>query len=135
MNCLKNVCELIDISSREDEEGILEKASTPLPPYLTPNYRVVRKLSHSSAGAIADGEELFDTSADSLEVEFKRMKLESSFEELEPGEFPNTSTRSSYTEILENPESPDEQPEEEDIRNTNSGRFILTATDSQDPNL
>ena len=86
MNCFKNVYALFDISSSEDEDGTLERASTPFPLDRTPNYRVVLEISHSSAVAIAVEEEYFDTSAYSLEADCKRMNSESSFKVLESGE-------------------------------------------------
>ena len=78
MNNYKNVFELIDISSSEsDEESIGERASTPLPRSVQPNFRVVIDVSNSSAEAVADEEECFDISADSLEADCKRMRLSS----------------------------------------------------------
>ena len=53
MNSLKIVDELFDISSSEDEEGILERASKPLPPEPVPNYGAVPEISRSSAEAVA----------------------------------------------------------------------------------
>ena len=55
MEALKNVYELIDLSSAtEDEEMASERSSTPLPKPQHMNYRVVLEISHSSAGVIAD---------------------------------------------------------------------------------
>ena len=51
------------------------------------NYRVVLEISHSSAGAVADEEEYFDLSVESLENNCKRMRLNSSFESLNAEEF------------------------------------------------
>ena len=57
MDYYKNVFELIDISSSEDDEGLSTRASTPLPTVTIPNYRVVLETSHSSNEATADEEE------------------------------------------------------------------------------
>ena len=54
MNSYKNLFELIDISSSEDEEGTLERASTPLPRMVIPNYRIIPETSQSSIEATAD---------------------------------------------------------------------------------
>ena len=67
MNNYENVFELIDISSTEDEEEILERTFTPLPRKYIPNYMIVLYMSHSSAKATADEEDCFDSSTDSLE--------------------------------------------------------------------
>ena len=80
MNNYKNVFELIDISSSEDEEGLLERASTPLQRESIPNYRVVLETSYSSVEATADREEYFDISTDSLESNCKKMKIDHSLE-------------------------------------------------------
>ena len=55
------------------------------------------------------------------------MKLDSSFEELESGEYPESSVKSSFSEIItrpERPESPDVLPEDLN-QDTNSGKFII----------
>ena len=63
---------------------LLEQASTPLPREFKPNYRVVLEVSHFSAEAVADGEEYFDFSTDSLGSNCKKMRLNSCLESLEP---------------------------------------------------
>ena len=83
MNSYKNIFEQTDISSRKDEEGILERASWPLPREYVAKYRIVSEMSHSSAEATADEKECFDISTDSLESSCKRMKLNSSLDFLE----------------------------------------------------
>ena len=80
MNSLKNLYELIDISPSEDEEGLLERAATPLTRKLIPNFRVVLEISHSSDETAVDEEEYFDMSADSLGQRYKRMRLGSNTE-------------------------------------------------------
>ena len=54
MNSYKNVYELIEISSSEDEEEFLERASTPLSRKYVSNYRIVLEMSHSSTEVRAD---------------------------------------------------------------------------------
>ena len=54
MNIYKNVLELIVISSNEDQEGILERASTSLAREQIPNYRVILEIFHSSAETVAE---------------------------------------------------------------------------------
>ena len=110
MNNYKNVFELIDISSSEDEEGLLERASTPLPRMTIPNYRVMLETSQSSIEATADEEEYFDISTDSLESSCKKMKLNHSLETLEP-EFqnhPECADQRQNEGLPDSPESPDE---------------------------
>ena len=115
MNNYKNVFELIDISSSEsDEESIGERASTPLPRSIQPNFRVVVDVYNSSAEAVADEEECFDISADSLEADCKRMRLSSSLESLESGELDRTAPNPEYSTMRESPESPDIQSENEE---------------------
>ena len=99
MNSYKNVFELIDISSSQDEEEFLERSSTPLSRKYIPSYMIVLEMSHSSAEATADEEECFDISTDSLESSCKRMRLNSSLDTLEtlfaskPVERPRGTTR------------------------------------------
>ena len=110
MNSYKNVFELIDISSSEDEEGSLERASTPLPRMVIPNYRIVLETSQSSIEATADEEEYYDTSTDSLESGCKKMKLNHSLETLE-SELHNHETLPDKRQnegLPDSPESPDE---------------------------
>ena len=83
MNSYKNVLELIVTSSNEDQEGILERASTSLPREQIPNYRVILEIFHSSAETVAE-EDYFDISANSLESDCKRMKQNSSPDSREP---------------------------------------------------
>ena len=104
MNSLKNVYELIDISSGEDEEGTLERASTPLPREIIPCYRVILQVSHSSAEATADEEECFDISTDSLESSCKRLRHNTSLESIEL----ETYTPRQKEDLPDSPESPDE---------------------------
>ena len=110
MNSYKCVFELIDISSSDDEEGILQKASTPLPREQTPNYRVILENSHFSAEAVADEEEYFDISADSLESYCRRMRLNSSLDSLEPELHAQQedAVKSQDEKLPDSPESPDE---------------------------
>ena len=89
MNSLKNVYELIDISSSDDESDFVERSSTPLPREAIPNYRVILKNSLSSAEAVADEEEYFDVSADSLEASYKRIKLSSSLSSIDSNSYPH----------------------------------------------
>ena len=102
MNKNKNVFELVDISSREDEEELLERAST--------NYRVVLETSYSSVEATADGEECFDISTDSLESSCKKMKLDHSLEslELQSHNYEANSNKRRDEGLPESQESPDE---------------------------
>ena len=111
MEALKKVYELINISSAsEEEEMASERTSTPLPKPQHMNYRVVLEISHSSAGAVADEEEYFDLSAESLENNCKRMRLNSSFESLNAEEFTNARMDKELCpeqEYADSPESPD----------------------------
>ena len=111
MNSLKNVYELIDISSSEDERGFVERSSTPLSREAIPNYRVILETSLSSAEAVADDEEYFDVSADSLEASYKRIKLNSSLASTDSNSHPqqegNDEAQTSE-EIPDSPENPDE---------------------------
>ena len=110
MNSVKNVFELIDISSSEDEREFVERSSTPLPREAIPNYRVILENSLSSAEAVADKEEYFDVSADSLEASYKRIKLNSSLASIDSNTYPqpegNDEAQTSE-EIPDRPESPD----------------------------
>ena len=75
----------------------MERASTPLPRKTQPNFRVILQISNSSAEAVAHKEECFDISADSLEAKCKRMRKNSTFESLESGELPSTSSHQHIT--------------------------------------
>ena len=111
MNSLKNVYELIDISSSEDESDFVERSSTPLPREAILNYRVILKNSLSSAEAVADEEEYFDVSADSLEASYKRVKLNSSLSSIDSNSYPQhegNDVAQTSEEIPDSPESPDE---------------------------
>ena len=111
MNSLKNVYELIDISSSEDESELVERSSTPLPRETLPNYRVILKNSLSSAEAVADEEEYFDVSADSLEASYKRIRLNSSLSSIDSSSYPQqegNAVAQAGEEIPDSPESPDE---------------------------
>ena len=124
MTHLLEIYELIDISSAsEDETEALERSSTPLPSGSLPNIGVILNVSNSSARAVADEEEYFDVSADSLEADCKRMRLSSSFESLESGELNNASPKSEYSSMKESPDSPDEQ--EEDDNKSNPEVFVV----------
>ena len=68
MNSLKVVYELIDILSESEEESVIGRASTPLPRNFQTNFRIILEVSNSSDEAIANEEEYFDISADSLEM-------------------------------------------------------------------
>ena len=109
MNSLKNVYELFDISSSEDESESVERSSTPLPREAIPNYRVILKNSLSSAEAVADEEEYFDVSADSLEASYKKIKLNSSLSSIDSNSYPQQEGNDvASKEIPDSPESPDE---------------------------
>ena len=109
MNSLKNVYELIDISSSEDERESVERSSTTLPREAIPNYRVILKNSLSSAEAVPDEEEYFDVSADSLEASYKRIKLNSSLSSIDSNSYPQQEGNDvASEEIPDSPESPDE---------------------------
>ena len=51
---LKDIYELIDISSESENDERSERASTPLPKDTLPNIRVILEMSHSSIEANAD---------------------------------------------------------------------------------
>ena len=111
MNSFKNVFELIDISSSEEEEGeISERSSTPLLKKPASNYRIVLELSHSSTEAAIDEEEYLDISTDSLESSCKRLRLNLSLDTIDPQLCaPNTNQDRRQDEGLpDSPESPDE---------------------------
>ena len=88
MRNIRDVYELVDISC--EEEGAIkimterEKTSTPVPKIYQENYRIVLEISHSSTEALANEEENFNNSADSLDSNCKRMELDSSLESLSP---------------------------------------------------
>ena len=119
---LKDTYELIDISSESENDERSERTSTPLPKDSFPNMRVILEISHSSIEANADLEENLNSSLDSIDWECKRLKLDNSFETVEPGEYPNSPGKYDDGEIFESPESPDEC-NTNDI--TNSGVFIV----------
>ena len=111
MNSLKNVFELIDISSSEDESNFGERSSTPLSREAMPNYRVILENSLSPAEAVADEEEYFDVSADSVEASYKRIKLNSSLSSIDsnpPPQQEENDEAQTNVEIPDSPESPDE---------------------------
>ena len=111
MNSLKNVYELIDISSSEDESDFGERSSTPLPREAIPKYRVILERALSPAEAVADEEEYFDVSADSLEASYKRIKLNSSLSSIDSNSLPQQEENDeaqTNEEIPDSPESPDE---------------------------
>ena len=111
MSNIRDIYELVDISSEEDGKKIMtekERTSTPVPKNYQENYRIILEMSQSSTGALADEEEYFDISADSLESNCKRMKLDSSLESLSPENRHNSSVESLHSAMIESPESPDE---------------------------
>ena len=114
MNSLKKVYELIDISSESEQGSAVERASTPLPRNPQTNYRIILEIANSSTEAIADEEEYFDVSADSLEMNCKKMRLNSTFQSLESGELPSTSPETTHDENRESPERPDQLTDEEE---------------------
>ena len=70
----------MDISSAEEVENMevmkeRERTSTHVPRNYLENYSIVLEISHSTTGALADEEEFFDISADSLESNCKRMRI------------------------------------------------------------
>ena len=71
---------------------------------------VVLEISHSSAEAVADEEEYFDLSADSLESDCKIMRLNSRLDSLEPKLYAQQedTVKSQDEELPDNPESLDE---------------------------
>ena len=97
-----------------------ERASTPLPRESISNYRIVLNTSLSPTEAVADEEEYFEISADSLEADCKRMRLNSTLESLESGELASNSLKSNYSSVKESPENPDE-----DDSKPNSGVFVV----------
>ena len=109
MNSYKSVFQLIVISSSEDEEKILERASMPLPREQIPHYRVILEISHFLAEAVADEERYFNTIADSLESDCKRMRLNTSLDSLEPEVYiqQEDTVRSQDEELPDSPEIPD----------------------------
>ena len=126
MSNLLDIYELIDISSSSEEEGEIERASTPLPRDSQVNPRIIIEIPHSSAEATADDEEYLDLSLDSLETDCKRMKLSdsyTSFESVESGEYPHSTD--SEEALADSPESPDEQEKGEDNSSLNSGVFVV----------
>ena len=122
MSKLLDIYELFDVSSSsEDEEEMQERESTPLPRESISNNRVVLNTSFlSPTEAVADEEDYFDISADSLEADCKRMRLNSTLESLETGELAIKSTKSIDSTMKESPESPDE-----DDSRSNSGVFVV----------
>ena len=126
MSNLLDIYELIDISSSSEEEGEIERASTPLPRDSQVNPRIIIEIPHSSAEATADDEEYLDLSLDSLETDCKRMKLSdsyTSFESVESREYPHSTD--SEEAPADSPESPDEQEKGEDNNSLNSGVFVV----------
>ena len=110
MNSLKNVYELIEETS-EDEGDFGERSSNPLPREEMPNYRVILGNSLSPAEAVADEEEYFDVSADSLEASYQRIKLNSSLSSIDSNSPPQQGENDeaqTNEEIPDSPESPDE---------------------------
>ena len=126
MSNLLDIYELIDISSSSEEEGEIERASTPLPRDSQVNPRIIIEIPHSSAEATADDEEYLDLSLDSLETDCKRMKLSdsyTSFESVESGEYPHSTD--SEEAPADSPESPDEQEKGEDNSSVKYGVFVV----------
>ena len=103
-----------------------ETTSTTVPRTYQENYMIVLELFHSSTEALADEEEYFDISADSLESNCKRMKLDSCFESLSPGNRHNSSVESPHSAMAESPENPDElENSNERDADDNSWVFIV----------
>ena len=126
MSNLLDIFELIDISSSSEEEGEIERASTPLPRDSQVNPRIIIEIPHSSAEATADDEEYLELSIDSLETDCKRIKLSdsyTSFESVESGEYPHSTD--SEEAPADSPESHDEQQKGEDNSSLNSGVFVV----------
>ena len=104
---------------------MIERASTPLPRDTFPIIRVTLEISHSSVEDNADHENP-NSSLDSLDTDCKRLKLSNSFETVESREYSNSTENYGVGEIVERPESPDEQLEECDSMDiTTSGVFIV----------
>ena len=84
------------------------------------------EISHSSVEANADYGEDINSSLDSLETNCKRFRLSNSFVSVESGEYPSSTESCEDGEIVESPESPDEEIEEArtDVL-TNSEIFIV----------
>ena len=89
----------------------MERFSTPLPREAIPKYRVILGNSLSSAEAVADEEEYFDVSADSLEASYKRIKLNSSLSSIDSNSHPQQEGNDEAQTNEENPDSP-ESPDE-----------------------
>ena len=126
MSNLLDIYELFDISSSSEEEGEIERASTPLPRDSQVNPKIFIEFPHSSAEATADDEEYLDLSLVSLETDCKRMKLSdsyTSFESVESVEYPHSTD--SEEAPADSPESPDEQEKGEDNSSLNSGVFVV----------
>ena len=94
---LLDIYELFDISSSSEDEDVQERASTPLPRESISNYRIVLNTILSPTESVADEEEYFDISADSLDADCKRMLLNSTLESLESGELASNSPKSNYS--------------------------------------
>ena len=121
-----------------------QRSSTPLPKPQHTNYRFVLEISHSSVGAVADNEEYFDISAESLENNCKRMRLNSSLESLDMEEIINEKADRELDceqELADSPKSPDpslnsdvfivEKPNVEEtssITSSDIARFVEEAT-------
>ena len=71
---------------------------------------MILEISQSSAEAVADEEEYFAISPDSLESDCKRMRLNSSLDSLEPELYAQQedTVKSQEEELPDSPESPDE---------------------------
>ena len=83
----------------------------PLPREPIPYNRVVLEVSRSSAEAVADEEEYFDVSADSLELNCKKMRLDSNLESLDSEmclRQEDIIETQEDEELPDSPESPDE---------------------------
>ena len=74
-----------------------------------PNFRVTLDISHSSVEAMAEYEKDLNSSLDSIETNCKRLKPSNSFETVESGAYPISFENYEEGEIVESPESPDEQ--------------------------
>ena len=65
-----------------------ERASTPLPEGIQPNYRVVVEISQPSVEVIAGEDDYFDLSLDSLESNCKKMKVDTGFGSVNSRSYP-----------------------------------------------
>ena len=92
-------------------KATLGKDLQPLFPERQCQITVILEISLSPAEAVADEEEYFDVSADSLEASYKRIKLNSSLSSIDsnpPPQQEENDEAQTNVEIPDSPESPDE---------------------------